>query len=390
MKSLAVTNKCIGSILLAAVISPAAASDSVELYGIIDSGVQYLGTRKHFSDKPSVHKNTVTLKSGVYKGSRWGIKGSEDLGAGYKVNFVLESGFSSDDGKQAFNRLFGRQSTVSLSGPFGELMLGRMGALASGAGPFALAGWFSPFGTSCGDYSVTSNNYMFGFKRFDNVFAYKTPTFLNWQLFLQYSRDTDTLEDIDPITEGVQHGEEGRSNTSHYYGVGTRFKDKTKEFSVMFERLSYARQVSGFRPTTATSVTLGGSYLLSSCRLFTGLQYFRNGTSKLMKSIDKVWGDKGYKDGESIVGGLNIPAFNGSVLMALGYSHYKPSRGAADGQTKGYRYGGSVGYLYPVSKRTTLYALLNYARDVQRFRTEHMNKDKASTIESSIGITHSF
>ena len=389
MKSLAVTNKCIGAILLVGSIAPAAAADNVELYGIIDSGVQYLGTRKHLSDKTTV-RNTVSVKSGVYKGSRWGIKGSEGLGSGYSVNFVLESGFSSDDGKQAFSRLFGRQSTISLAGPFGELMLGRMGALASGAGPFALAGWFSPFGTSCGDYSVTANNYMFGFKRFDNTFAYKTPTFQNWQLFLQYSRDTDTLEDIDPVTEGVQHGKEGRSNTSHYYGVGTRFKDKTKEFSVMFERLSYARQVSGFRPTSATSVTLGGSYLLSGWQLFTGLQYFRNGTSKLMKSIDKVWGDKGYKDGESIVGGLNIPALNGSVLVAMGYSHYKPSRGAANGQTKGYRYGGSIGYLYPVSKRTTLYALLNYARDVQRYRTEHMNKDKSSTIESSIGIAHSF
>lgn len=38
------------------------------------------------------------MKSGTRSGSRWGIKGVEDLGNGYSVGFILEQGFNSDDG----------------------------------------------------------------------------------------------------------------------------------------------------------------------------------------------------------------------------------------------------------------------------------------------------
>ena len=38
------------------------------------------------------------MASGQNSGSRWGLKGTEDLGFA-KVGFVLENGFTSDDGK---------------------------------------------------------------------------------------------------------------------------------------------------------------------------------------------------------------------------------------------------------------------------------------------------
>ncbi len=75
------------------------------------------------------------MKSGGQSGSRFGLKGSEDLGNGMKVGFVLENGFEADAGTMAQgNRLFGRESQVNLSGSFGEISFGRVGQLTSGNG----------------------------------------------------------------------------------------------------------------------------------------------------------------------------------------------------------------------------------------------------------------
>jgi predicted porin len=58
--------------------------------------------------------------------SRWGIKGEEDLGDGYKTFFVLESGFQVSTGLTGYgNRIFGRQANVGVSSPYGSLTLGR-------------------------------------------------------------------------------------------------------------------------------------------------------------------------------------------------------------------------------------------------------------------------
>jgi predicted porin len=99
----------------------AMAQSSVTIYGILDT---YLA-----SVKSDVNGNSTTqnkLDSGSVNGSRWGFKGTEDLGGGLKANFQLESGFNIDDGTQGQGRLFGRQSWVGLSGGFGAVKLGRM------------------------------------------------------------------------------------------------------------------------------------------------------------------------------------------------------------------------------------------------------------------------
>src|SRR5262249_39952175 len=60
-------------------------------------------------------------------GSRWGLRGTEDLGGGLKGLFVLESGFNLDTGTmQQSGRLFGRQAYVGLQkSGIGMLSLGR-------------------------------------------------------------------------------------------------------------------------------------------------------------------------------------------------------------------------------------------------------------------------
>ena len=108
--------------VLGAFAGSAAAAD-VQLYGVVDEGLIYTNTK--VTDEKSVDK--LELKSGRNLGSRWGLKGSEDLGNGYKVGFKLESGFEADSGTLQENRLFRREAGLTLYGPFGSLGLGRFG-----------------------------------------------------------------------------------------------------------------------------------------------------------------------------------------------------------------------------------------------------------------------
>ncbi|MFM0028453.1 porin [Paraburkholderia madseniana] len=91
---------------------------SVTLYGIIDEGFNY-------NSNADGHR-LYNLSSGVLQGSRWGLRGKEDLGGGLATVFVLESGFDVNTGKLGQGGLlFGRQAYVGLSSPYGTATAGR-------------------------------------------------------------------------------------------------------------------------------------------------------------------------------------------------------------------------------------------------------------------------
>lgn len=93
----------------------------VTLYGLIDTGVEYVG-----NVGASGHGDWAmpTLTASVP--SRWGLRGSEDLGGGLRASFTLESGFAPSQGTlNQGGRIFGRQAFVALEGPWGSLSLGR-------------------------------------------------------------------------------------------------------------------------------------------------------------------------------------------------------------------------------------------------------------------------
>ncbi len=97
------------------------AQSSVSLYGIIDTGVEYV-SHANAAGKSIVRMPSIT---GEFP-SRWGIRGTEDLGGGYKALFVLENGFNGSNGTMGQGgRLFGRQSWVGIESPYGTLSFGR-------------------------------------------------------------------------------------------------------------------------------------------------------------------------------------------------------------------------------------------------------------------------
>ncbi|MFJ1258270.1 porin [Cupriavidus sp. CuC1] len=104
-----------------AAVPALASAQSVTLYGVIDSGVEYVNNIGLAKDNVYRMPNLTSTVP-----SRWGLRGTEDLGGGIKSLFVLESGFAPDSGSSnQGGRLFGRQALVGVSGPWGQVALGR-------------------------------------------------------------------------------------------------------------------------------------------------------------------------------------------------------------------------------------------------------------------------
>lgn len=169
--------------VLALAAGAACAQSSVTLYGVIDTGIEHLtnyqGTTSSVTRMPG--------QAGGQLPSRWGIRGSEDLGDGLKANFVMESGFSPDKGSNNTNqggRLFGRQAWVGLSNSLGQVSFGRQ---------YSMLFWSmldaDPLGPAI--YGLTTMDSFVAAPRSDNTVAYKG-TFGGLTLGGTYSLGRDT------------------------------------------------------------------------------------------------------------------------------------------------------------------------------------------------------
>jgi predicted porin len=104
--------------LFAAAPMFAKAQTNVTLYGVVDAAIES-------ADAGGPEGRHTNVQSGNQSGSRFGFRGSEDLGNGLKAIFNLEAGVAVDTGAQDSAGLFQRRAVVGLEGEFGTLTLGR-------------------------------------------------------------------------------------------------------------------------------------------------------------------------------------------------------------------------------------------------------------------------
>jgi predicted porin len=103
---------------LAGLSTSASAQSTMTMYGVADAAMVYSSNQNGGSN--------IYMRSGNQASSRLGFKGTEDLGGGTQVVYVLEAGFNLDDGTQSSSgSLFNRQAYVGLSDK-------RLGALTAG------------------------------------------------------------------------------------------------------------------------------------------------------------------------------------------------------------------------------------------------------------------
>jgi predicted porin len=118
--------------VLACHLTNAQAQDNLTVYGIIDIGLQY-ATVNQTKDNIRQSNQFLGIASGVQSGSRFGLRGTHEMGGGFETVFTLENGFDASNGAaQQGGRLFGRQSTIGIkNNNIGQLDIGRQINLAS-------------------------------------------------------------------------------------------------------------------------------------------------------------------------------------------------------------------------------------------------------------------
>jgi predicted porin len=337
----------------------ASAQSTVTLYGLVDA---YVGTLK----VNGVRQTGVNLANpaggsgGGFNTSRFGFKGSEDLGGGLKANFVLEAGFDPSTGAAnnytspftpgaTSNAIFGRQSWVGLSGGFGEVRLGKMWTpydevKGSGAAAFD-ANIFAPAANVW-----VSNNYQ---DRPGNSIYYSTPNFSGFSAAASYS-----------------FGENKANAVAGPPAVAARDAGKIVSMNVQYAggpfaaALAHQREETDGNATTLKFTQLNGSYDL--------------GVAKILAAYGNVK-QGGNKANEYQIG-VDVPL--GGALTVSGGVAASKSKFAVGPEAK--RTGFGLAAKYDLSKRTFLYTGLQAAKE------KIAGTPDAKVETFAVGVQHKF
>ena len=396
--------KTLAAVAVLGAFAGSALAADVQLYGIVDTGVGY----NHIDvDGQGEDVDSFEMQSGQASGSRFGFKGTEDLGNGLTVGFILENGIDSDTGVDS-GVFFNRESSLYIQGNFGKFAMGRMGALNNGQSSWAKVGMLSAFGTSSWDGRTAQLSNIFSLAgQWDNMIAYETPDFAGFKVYAQYGMDSNDNEN--------------ESSSDRFYSIGATYNNGPLAAYFAVDSINY--KTAGYAATSnyagqeddiedSLTVTLGGSYDFDVVKVYLGAQYFDEvKLSSLGGVVNDLWdakwgtGDnavkavdafrlKGY--GISLTG--DAPLAGGKAMFGIGYVDAEAADSMADlAKGTGYedaelqRYIVSVGYDYPFSKRTDVYAVASYTQDQIDYKSGTTSKEwEPSSYSLYVGLRHRF
>ncbi len=379
--------KLIAVAVLGACVAGSAFAANVDVYGRIDTGLSYV----HYDETGlSDAKDTLSLDSGLSSGNRWGLKGSEDLGNGYQVGFVLESGFDADTGAMSKDVLFNREATLRVSGPFGSIYAGRMGRIGSDAGSVGFyAGSVSPFGSGwgkmAGHFAVTANYD----SRYNNALAYVSPKVGPVTVYAQYTMGNAT-ENESGDDRLFSLGAQADFGALQVLGLVEYLNKKSVAGTIVYDDSQY---------DDSYTINLGGSYDFSVAKVFLAGQYFKaapNYAGMKANYANLVEGEEWrYSfDGFGVNVGATAPIGAGQFLVSAGYGKGDLNYNTQDAKRSADAYIIQVGYTYPFSKRTNLYAGAGYMQTSMEdgiTNTDKTTSDKDfKTTQVMFGLLHKF
>lgn len=381
--------KLIAVAVLGACVAGSAFAANVDVYGRIDTGLSYV----HYDETGlSDAKDTLSLDSGMSSGNRWGLKGSEDLGNGYQVGFVLESGFDADTGALDAGVIFAREATLRVSGPFGSIYAGRMGRIGSDAGSVGFyAGSVSPFGSGWGKmpghFAVTANYD----SRYNNALAYVSPKVGPVTVYAQYTMGNAT-ENESGDDRLFSLGAQADFGALQVLGLVEYLNKKSVVGTTVYDDSQY---------DDSYTINLGGSYDFSVAKVFLAGQYFKAAPNyagmkanyaKDPRVLNKEW--RWSFDGFGVNVGATAPIGAGEFLVSAGYGKGDVNYDTKDAKISADAYIIQVGYTYPFSKRTNLYAGAGYMQTSMEdgiTNTDGTTSDKDfKTTQVMFGLLHKF
>lgn len=395
--------KTLAAVAVLGAFAGSALAADVQLYGIVDLGVGY----NHVDVdglKTSGDIDKFEMKTGQASGSRWGIKGTEDLGNGLTVGFILDDGFNADDGSES-GVMFNRESSLFLEGGFGKIAFGRIGSINNGQSSWAKVGMINAFGTSdWGGYSVQVGNMMATAAQWDNMIAYQTPDFAGFKVYAQYGMGnqlSDEYENAAGHLVDKTYGVENESSSNRYYAIGLTYNNGPFAGYFAVDSINYS-SVTGLTDGTgdlefgdtddSLTVTLGGSYDFEVVKVYLGAQYFDevelSGFGGAIK--DAGVGQSSKVKGYAVTLTGDAPLWGGKAMFGVGYTDAETADSQDLTQDVDFkRYVVSVGYDYPFSKRTDLYAIASYMQDNWEENKAKVEGDP-SAYTLYVGLRHRF
>lgn len=357
------------------------AQSSVTLYGIVDATI-------HYTTNANANGNSLLqLDNGAVSNSRWGLKGSEDLGGGTKALFVLESGFDPDTGRGNGGALFNRQSFVGLSNSsMGTVTLGRQYNFG-----FTMGGNFDPLGVG---------NYL------ENSWVYYGVTGLRTSNMLKYEGKWNGLY----VGAGYGFGEKAGSTADNRYMGGAI----SYEFGPAMIGGFYQQQQDSTAAGNKQKVWgIGGNYTVGPAKLFLGYINSSDGTGCVNASTcsgdNSTFGLNLYgiaagagtapgatKRKDHI--GLGGVTYQVTPALALTGAFYYDSisNAALTSGNDGKRYTGVLLAEYALSKRTQLYGTVAYDKVKDAAAPElpggtaNGQGGKTNQVGAGVGIRHIF
>jgi predicted porin len=327
------------SLIALAVLAASGASfaqSTVSVYGIADI---WLGSVK-LEDGLGNNVTTTKLDSGGVSHSRWGFKGSEDLGGGLKANFNLEQGFQLDTGAHdSGSTSFNRYAWVGFSGGFGEVKLGKTATAFDDVNGSANAVF---------DSALSPANWVFRSVAYSwtpsNSIMYVTPSIGGFGAEVSYALD-EKAAGVPKVTS---------FNLS--YGAGP-----------LAAQFAYQKEETAGVGSSTSFTRLGGSYDL--------------GVATLMASYGKTTniGNVSGADANDYQIGANVPL---SAALTLSGSYAKSTDNAAAGDQSRKGFGFAANYTF--SKRTSIYG---------GYTANNFTQAKAADAKVNIlavGVRHAF
>ena len=364
----------------------------VTMYGKVDLGLQYKTSEVTVGDKTMVDEDTFSMENGRNSASRFGIKGSEDLGNGMKVSFQLENGFKADSGEfKTEGKLFDRQATVALSSDFGTLTMGRVGGIGSGAGFDIVYLTGDSFDGGCGDVLGLVQS-----ARYDNMITYQTPKFAGLQATVQYSFNEDSTD----------KDREGSSAVDRYASAALTGSFGALNTVLAYEFQNYQSYGEDKRGEDGHVVYLGGNYDCGFAKTFVMGQYFKGvqtsgvnalamlddlNVTKDVTYLDQADSDydKGVK-GYGLHLGTIVPIGNGDLTVGAYYVDGTGETSKAAVEERDFDYMGlATKYEYRLSKRTSVYLAAAYSKTTVDATANHKEIEGQLT-QVFTGLTHAF
>ncbi|WP_424192998.1 porin [Ampullimonas aquatilis] len=412
--------------LIVGLSSHASAQTSVTLYGIVDAGLQY--TRLGNSSLTQVN-------SGIAEGSRFGFKGNEDLGNGYRAIFTLESRLETDTGQlsnrppfntppnqligttsyniwtaglpaalaptvngaigsqfgiNTSNTLFDRQAYVGLVTPVGGFLIGRQYTPA-----YEVLNYLDPM--EAGNAGTAGNLLVPGAVE------------LRWNNTLQYRITHNGVKFALSYSPGENAA---NSSAGKRWGSNVRYVANGWDVGLGYNHANAANGSSGLK-----TWAVGGSYTMDNLKLFVGYTRAKNDNSDAALGVYSAVSATSVATANAILPIL-LRNFAVDEQCALIGAHYRIGQGrimasfgilkdkktsigsplapiAYDGDAKIY----GIGYDYDLSKRTdiyTFYGLIKnnkdaaYAPGGAGYLGGYANKSGATTSAIQFGIRHRF